>query len=273
MEIRNVFLLARKEFRDVLKNRWFLLYALCFAALTLVLAKVSMTGVQEGGGSFGRTAAGMVNLILLFVPLMGLTTGAGSIAGERERGTLVCLLAQPVHRIEVLLGKFVGLWLGMTLILMLGFGVAALATARGSAAMWPLARLMGFTDLLAAAMLSVGLLISAISRRVSVATGTALFFWLALVFLTDLGLMGSVLIFRMRVQNLFYLTIVNPMQAFKMAVLGSIHTSLDVLGPAGLFATQSYGSALPWLFAGTLVAWIVLPLTSAWAFFSWRGEA
>ncbi|MGN6370279.1 MAG: ABC transporter permease [Phycisphaerae bacterium] len=272
MELFNVLILARKELRDALKNRWFLLYTLCFSGLTLLLAKVSMTGIRNTGAvSFGRTTAGMVNLILLFVPLMGLTTGAASIAGERERGTLACLLAQPVHRLEVLLGKFLGLWAAITLVLALGFGITALSAMHGS--IGPLARLLAFTDLLAAAMLSVGLLISTISRRVSVATGTALFFWLALVFLTDLGLMGSVLMFRLRVQNLFYLTIANPMQAFKMAVLGSIHTSLDVLGPAGLFATQTYGSALPWLFVATLLAWICLPIGAAWAIFSWKGEA
>jgi Cu-processing system permease protein len=101
----------------------------------------------------------------------------------------------------------------------------------------------------------------------------ALFFWLALVFLTDLGLMGSAMIFHLRVQSLFYLTVANPMQAFKMAVLGSMHTSLDVLGPAGLFATQTYGASLLWLFTATLVTWTILPLASAWALFSWQGEA
>jgi len=122
-------------------------------------------------------------------------------------------------------------------------------------------------------MLSVGLLISTVSQRTSIATGVALFVWLALVFLTDLGLMGSVMVFHLRIQSLFDLTVANPMQAFKMAVLGSIHTSLDVLGPAGLFAARTYGPWLSWLFGGALAAWIILPLASAWAIFSRRGEA
>jgi ABC-type transport system involved in multi-copper enzyme maturation permease subunit len=40
---------------------------------------------------------------------MGLTIGAGSLSGERERGTLQYLLAQPVNRAEVLLGKYLGI--------------------------------------------------------------------------------------------------------------------------------------------------------------------
>ncbi len=277
MEWRNVSLLARKELRDALRNRWVLLYTVCFTGLTLMMARVSLSGVQgmgsAGFSSFGRTVAGMVNLTLLFVPLMALTTSAASIAAERERGTLNYLLAQPVYRIEVVLGKFLGLWGAMTLILALSFGLTAVFLGNGVSVARPFAWLLLYTDLLAGAMLSTGLLISVAARRVSIATGIALFCWLGLVFLTDLGVMGSMLMFRLRVQDLFYLTIANPMQSFKMAVLGSIHTSLDVLGPAGMFATQTYGPWLPWLFAGTLAAWIVAPLLSAWAVFSWRGEA
>lgn len=277
MDWRNILLLGRKELRDALRNRWVLLYTICFTGLTLIMARVSLGSAQgmgsAGFSSFGRTVAGMVNLTLLFVPLMALTTGAASIAAERERGTLNYLLAQPIHRIEVLLGKFLGLWAAMTLILALSFGLTAVLLGNGLAVVRPFSRLLLYTDLLAGAMLSMGLLISVFARRVSIATGTALFCWLALVFLTDLGLMGSMLMFHLRIEDLFHLTIANPMQSFKMAVLGSIHTSLDVLGPAGLFATQTYGAWLPWLFAGALSAWIVLPLATAWAVFSWRGEA
>jgi Cu-processing system permease protein len=277
MELSNVLLIARKEFRDALRNRWVLLYTICFTILMLVMARVSISSVPGTSAavfaSFGRTVAGMINLMLLFVPLMALTTSAGSIASERERGTLSYLLAQPLHRIEVLMGKFLGLWVALSLILAMSFGVSAIFIGSGSAVVGPLLRLFGFTDLLAGAMLSLGLLISSLCRRVSVATGTALFTWLALVFLSDLGLMGSVLIFRLRIQDLFYIASANPMQAFKMSVLGSLHTSLDVLGPAGLFATQTFGPLLPWLLGGVLIAWIILPLLTAWTLFAWRGEA
>jgi Cu-processing system permease protein len=277
MDPRNVLLLARKELRDALRNRWVLLYTLCFTVLTVLLAKVSMASGQGAGAAdtsnFGRTTAGMINLVVLFVPLMALLSGAASLASERERGTLACLLAQPVYRLEVLLGKFLGLWAALTLILLLSFAVTLAFLGSSTAALGPFLRLLAYTDLLAGAMLSVGLLISTLCQRTSIATGVALFVWLALVFLTDLGLMGSVMIFHLRIQSLFYLTVANPMQAFKMAVLGSIHTSLDVLGPAGLFAARTYGPWLAWLFGGALLAWILLPLGAAWAIFARRGEA
>src|SRR5690606_39909351 len=58
---------------------------------------------------FGRTAAGLINLVLFLAPLMGLTLGAQAISGEREQGTLAYLLAQPVSLVEIFVAKFLGL--------------------------------------------------------------------------------------------------------------------------------------------------------------------
>jgi hypothetical protein len=58
-----------------------------------------------------------------------------------------------------------------------------------------------------------------------------------------------------------------------MAAMGSIHTSLDVLGPAGLYATQTFGKGLPLIFAGVLAAWIAVPLAAAQILFCRRGAS
>ena len=59
-------------------------------------------------GDMAEALAG-AELVLLVVPLMGLSLGALGLAAERERGTLDYLLAQPVSRAEIFLGKYVGL--------------------------------------------------------------------------------------------------------------------------------------------------------------------
>ena len=118
--------LANYELRASLRNRWFLLYALVFALLSVALSSLSLSGAgMFGFAGFGRTAASLINLVLLVVPLMGLTVGAQSLAGEREQGTLSYLLAQPVGRAEVLIGKLLGLSAALLAALMLGFGLAA----------------------------------------------------------------------------------------------------------------------------------------------------
>lgn len=263
---RNVMTIAGRELRDAVRARWFVLYTLAFAGLGLAISLVSATATGGSGlASFGRTTAGMINLVLLVVPLMALTAGAGAIASDRERGMLQYLLAQPVSRLEVLLGKYLGLAGALLACICLGLGACAAVLAwkgmgtNPAAVLW----LAGLSFGLALAMLSCGVLISTLAGRASVAVGTAVFAWLTLVFVSDLGLMAGAMALRMRIEQLFVLSVMNPLQVFKMWSLHAADASLDVLGPAGLYATEEYGNWLHALFAACLLAWIVVPLAAA----------
>lgn len=272
--VTHTLIIARKEVRDALRNRWFAVFSVAFTLLSLGVSSLSSMGADlYGAAGFGRTAAGLLNLVLLVVPLMALAIGTPSLAAERERGTLAYLMAQPVSRGEVLVGKFLGLAAALLGALTLGFGVAAARVAisgEGGSASAYLA-LVAMTFALALAMLSVGLLISCVCGRGAVAQGIGVFTWLGLVFLSDLGLMGSALALRLGAAEVLRLALVNPLQAFKLAVLGTLDHSLDVLGPAGAFATQSWGRALPLVLAAVLGAWIVGPLVLNYMILRKRG--
>ena len=274
MDFENVLILIQKELRDALRNRWFLLYAVAFAALSLALAWLSVSGAGSYGvAGFGRTTAGLINLVLLIVPLMGLTLGAMSLAGEREKGTLVYLLAQPISAAELLLGKFIGLALALTAALVIGFGLTGLMMViSGSGGDFIIfATLMALAILLAVASLSVGFLISAAVRRAATAVGLALFLWLVLVYFGDLGLMGTAMVVQMDVGQLLTLALVNPLQVFKIAAVLNLRDNLEVLGPAGIYAFRTYGGALWPLLVGLLLAWTVVPLALSLRVFRGRG--
>ena len=190
MEPRIVVALLRKEINDSLKNRWFVLYAAMFTGLALLLSWLSLSsgGIGYSGfASFGRTAASLINLVLLIVPLMALTVGAGSLAGERERGTLGYLLSQPVNRAEVLLGKYLGLAASLLGALALGFGLSGLVIASQGRAndAGAYALLAVFAFALALGMLSLGFLVGVLAPKSAVATSVALFLWLIFVFIGD----------------------------------------------------------------------------------------
>jgi Cu-processing system permease protein len=266
--------IAARELRDALRSRWFLLYTLAFAALGLGVSYASAASAGGGMSGFGRTSAGLVNLVLLVVPLMALTAGANSIASERERGMLCYLLAQAVGRVEVLIGKFFGLAAALLASICLGFGVVAGVLAWQGAAARPgsLLQLTGLSVALAVAMLSVGLLLSTCARRTSVATGAAIFLWLALVFVSDLGLMAGAMTFKLPIEQLFALSLANPLHVFKMWSLQSVDASLDVLGPAGLYAQETYGRWLHVMFGASLALWTVIPAALAAVLFSRRSS-
>lgn len=276
MSALTIWTIARKELRDALHNRWFLLYTLAFVGLSLGLSYLAMSGSGIAGfAGFGRTAASLINLVLLIVPLMALTVGAQSLAGEHERKTMAYLLSQPLTRLEVYAGKYLGLMLSLLASLVLGFGISGLALAlndSGAADPQSYIVLVALAFVLSLVMLSVGFLISALTRRAGVAVGIGLFLWLTFVFLGDLGMMGTAVAMRMPIEGLFWMALANPLQVFKMAAILNINATLDVLGPAGIYAMQEYRGGLPLIFLGVLALWILVPGAVAYARFASRND-
>jgi Cu-processing system permease protein len=275
MEMILVWTIARRELREALRNKWLIFYAVGFAALAFALSSASLASAGYGGlGGFGRTAASLINALLLFVPLLGLSLGAVSLAGDRERGTLLYLLSQPVNRAEVFFGKALGSALGVTAALGVGFGLAGLALAslddgQGGAFL----ALAGYTLLLALVSLGLGFVISALTRRSATALGAALIVWLALVFFSDLGLVGVTLALRPTPEALLGMLLANPLQVYKLGAIYSLRATLDTLGAAGQYAAFRFGAGLPYLLAGLLGAWAVAVYGGAFALFARRGDA
>ncbi len=274
IDLANVLILARKELRDAHRNRWFVLYTATFAGLSLALAWMAMSGLgTRGMAGFGRTTAALINLVLLVVPLMGLTLGALSLAGEREQGTLLYLLAQPLTQTEVLLGKFLGLSLALLTALILGFGLSGLVIAwrGGTAEAATYLTLVLLAFLLALVSLSLGFLISAAVGKGSTAVGLALFVWLVLIFFGDLGLLGTALVMELEIVQLFAAALLNPLQVFKIAAILDLRGNLEILGPAGTYAVRTYGDRLMPLLLTLLAAWTILPLAFTYLAFRRRG--
>lgn len=274
VDFGNVLTLTQKEVRDARSNRWFVLFAVAYAGLALTLAWLSLSGVGTHGlAGFGRTGASLINLVLLIVPLMGLTLGALSLSGEREQGTLLYLLTQPVSQAELLLGKFLGLAVAILAALILGFGLSGLLIAwqGGATQATDFLSLVLLAFVLGLASLSLGFLISSAMSKSATAVGLALFLWLVLVFFGDLGLMGTAIVLRLGVGELFTIALLNPLQLFKMAAILAIRGNLEVLGPAGVYALRTYGSQLLPLLLAILLAWTAVPLGITYLIFRKRG--
>lgn len=274
MELSLVWTIAVRELREALRNKWLLIYTLGFAVLAFALSRASLASAGYSGlGGFGRTAASLVNALLLFVPLLGLSVGAGALAGDRERGTLLYLLAQPVSRGEVFFGKAVGASLAVAASLVSGFGLAALAlSSAGGGDPRAYLALLAYTLLLAAACLGLGFLISALTRKGSTAMGAALLLWLALVFFADLALVGATLAIRPAPASLLAMLLANPLQAYKLGAIYGLRATLDTLGAVGQFAMHRYGQSLPLFLGGLLAAWGGLTFGAAYLLFSRRRD-
>ena len=229
---------VRKELRDAIGNRWLIGYAAVLGALGLA---ATATGLDSTSGlalqAFGRTTATLMNLCLLLAPLVAVLMGAASIAGERDRGTLEHLLAQPLSRTGLLLAKHAGLLLALTLATLAGFLPAGvlLVARRGAGMLGHYLLFPAIASLAGAAMAGVGLLISVSSRSAVQAQGTGVFAWFGFVLLYDLVLIGALSVSGMPPSGWRRALVANPVDAARVLGVLALEPDLYLLGPAGAY--------------------------------------
>jgi len=258
-----------KELRDAVRSRWLVAFAATFALVAVGLALVQQEGGVASQG-FNRTTASLINLCLLLVPLLALILGAGAIAGERDRGTLGVLLAQPLTATELLLGKYLGLTAAVWAAVMLGFGAAGLLIALVSP-VTDFGHYLLFVVLsasLASAMLSIGVLISVVSDGRSKALALAVVTWFVLVLFYNLVGIGMALSVASSGETLLLSTLLNPVEAVRILAILSLEPDLHVLGPLGAYMHVRFGAATSAVvLTAAVLAWAVLPLVAANAIF------
>lgn len=239
------------ELLERTRDRWVLVISVLFA---LLASAVSLYGRQAEAEVARLTGPSLVTLASLFVPLVAMVLSHDAIVGERERNTLGLLLSLPVGRIEVVLAKFVGRALALTLAVLLGLGAAMLVADEAGAA--SLVALMGPTLLLGVAFLSLGMLISGCTRRQVTAASAVVVVWFCLVFFFDLGLLGLLVISDGAVSQgaIAGLLVANPAGLYRLAMMQTF-AGPDVLRDLGMTAALPGAGVVALVWA----AWAVLP--------------
>ena len=269
MEWRQILTLAAKEFRDRMRNRWVLVVALVFTVFSLVIAYFG--GAQQGQlglRSIEFTIASLVSLVIYLIPLIALLLGFDAVVGERERGSLDLLLALPITRLELLLGKYLGLAAALTLSTLAGFGLVALLLFKqfNWAGLYHYLGFMVSSVLLGLAFLSLALLMSVIARERTRASGLAIALWFFFVLVFDLLLLGGLVATGGAYGGdaFAYLLLLNPADVFRILNVFSLE---DVRTLYGLASIVPPALAKPWLMGLVMLAWIVVPLALArWRF-------
>lgn len=257
-------ILAHKEIRDALRNRWVAASIALLAALALTLA---LLGAAPGGSvkasTLAVTVASLASLSVYLVPLIALMLSFDALAGELERGTMLLLLTYPVRRWQVIVGKFIGHLCVLAVAITLGYGSAALAVGfeGASAGDWlGFARLLGSTVLLGAVFVALGYLASVVVRERATAAGAAIAVWLVMVVLYDLALLGLLLGAEGRVvlsENAFRaLLLVNPTDAYRLFNLAGDGAPQLLSGLTGAAQGRFESVALLVIIA----VWVAVPL-------------
>jgi len=263
--------IMKKEVRDAVSSGWLLLYALTFALLALGLSYLGQRNLGSVGfENFSRTTASILNLCLLLAPLIALSLGAGSIAGERDRGNLTYLLSQPLSRWELLVGKYAGLVTAISAATIAGFGAAGvvIATFAQSMDVTTYVMLLVLVVVLVAVMTGLGVLASVVSSSRVQALGIAMLVWFFAVLFFDLVLIGMVSSTSLSGAGLLAVVMLNPVEIVRILAIIHLEPDLQILGPFGSYLLEELGTTgATAVLSGALVAWVVLPVAAAVALF------
>lgn len=239
------------ELLERMRDRWVVVISILFA---LLASGVGLYGRSAEAEVAKLTGPSLVTLASLLVPLVALVLSHDAIVGERERNTLGLLLSLPVRRFEVVLAKFLGRSLALVAAVSLGLGAAMLVSDPGGAR--TLLALLGPTLLLGLAFLSMGMLISALTRRQVTAVSVVVVVWFALVFFYDLGVLGLLVVTDGAISQsaVSALVVGNPSGLYRVQMIHAF-AGADVLQELGL--TEGLPAATTtWLL---WCAWLVLP--------------
>ena len=132
----------------------------------------------------GLSLLSVYQFVSMAAPLVGLGFAFDAINGERAEGTLPRLLSQPIHRDDVINGKFVAGLAAITTVLLIvvafisAFGFIRLGIFPAPSEILRLVVWLGFTVLYVALWLAFGLLLSVVIRRAATSALVGFGVWL-----------------------------------------------------------------------------------------------
>ena len=167
-------------------------------AIFLALFTFSPEGVDLGPLDFT-----VWSFVAIAAPLLGVAFSFDAVNGERAQGTLPRLLSQPIHRDDVINGKFAAglITISLALIALVaviaGFGMLRLGITPTLEELLRLVAWMGVTILYVALWLAFGTLLSVVIRRAatSALVGFGAWLFVAIPFFGPLvvGILGSIM--------------------------------------------------------------------------------
>ena len=182
---RAMYTVAKKEFLDNIRNKWAIILTILFVLIIVLFTYTYGSGASGLGSKelMEEIIFGLLGITSILIPLIAIILGFSTISGEAESGSLYVVLSYPIRRVEVLLGKLLGLGSIIILSILIGFslgGIAIVITVGPGLESW--IGYIGFIFLsifLGFIYLSLSICISAFCKRriTSIGGGILVFFW------------------------------------------------------------------------------------------------
>jgi Cu-processing system permease protein len=274
MSLRAVCAVAGWEFRLAVRGRLVVGTAVTFTVVCVVATLLGLRSLSDLGlVGVGPGTAALINLAILFPPLMGIMLGANSLSSARERGLLPLMLVQPISRLDQVTGVVVGLVGAVWLTIGFGFGASALLLAgvAGAADVGSLLAIVVSALGVGVVSVALGVAISAMASSRLQALGLSMGLWFLFAFAIDLVLAGVASGAHLGPFGLFVGVLLNPLEAGRVLMVLASGGDALTLGPFGAYLNVTVGTLGAALaVCASLAAWTGSSLLVAWTGISRR---
>lgn len=270
--MNKILIVAQKEFRDGIRNRWTGAITIIFILMSLGLAYFgSATAGVLGFSSLESTLVSLASLCVMLIPLIALMLAYNCFVGELEQGTLLLLMTYPLSNAQLLLGKFGGQAAIITLASVLGFGLPAIiicivSDVVVSDVLIAFAQFIVLASLLGWVFIALAYIVSISVAEKSKAAGLALIIWFLFVLVFDLVLMAILVASEGNINETLvpFLLWVNPTDVFRILV----YTIIGAESYSGVLQIAENGADGTLYLFSVMLLWVILPLACCWWIFN-----
>lgn len=242
------------EFYENIRNKWLIGYALSFFFLCNLIFYTSSS-------SSSGTVASLLNLFLLVIPLFGLLFGSLSFVDSIPFFEMI--LIRPVSRMELYIGKWIGLSLGLSLSFLIGImPVATFYLNINDEYFYLFILLLVFSILLHLIFVSISFCLSVILRSKEVILIVSLLVWFYFYILYDLIILGFSIHFGEYPLEVpvFTSILLNPLDLVRIIILIKMDIG-SLMGFSTAFFMKYLGGTKGIVLSSTFLSlWIALPL-------------
>ena len=273
INLKSIYTVAKKEFLDNFRNKWIIIITILFVLLLLLFSYAAALGEEQLFGDMESTVVGLLVISSFLIPIIAIILGFNTISGEAESGSLYVLLSYPVKRIEVLIGKILGLGSVIAFSTFIGFSIGGLiiAVSSSSGSWLSYFAFIGLTISIGLIYLNLSIFVSSIckSRTKSIGGGILIFLW-SLIYRTIVGIV-------------YYLTNNNAteeLDAINQAdIIPDFFYNSAVFNPGDLYSYAVSKAFNPDISLGFLnmvnilllmLIWCIVPVVLAYIFFKRR---
>lgn len=245
--------IIKYELQNILRSKWILIYTLFFFLLTDSLFRF--------GGSSGKVVLSLMNVILLIIPLVSVVFGVMYLYNSREYIEL--MLSQPLKRRTLFLGLYIGLTLPLTLGFLVGSGLPFLIHGVDIVAHQAIVFMLLLSGIfLTIIFVALAFLISTVHEDRVKGLGTAIISWLLFAIIYDgLILMITYMFIDYPLEKpVIALTLLNPIDLARILIMLKLDIAA-LMGYTGAvfekFFAGSLGLSISFL---SLILWSTLPI-------------